>query len=215
MKPFLKVCLSLATLVALSASAALAASARYRIDLRDGRQVLARDLPVRRGTIITFHEYPGGALTGLPQEVILRIEPGSARTTAREAAPRPERKLQGGVTNGLQPGDIIVVGPNNDGLKPGEILVLGPTGEGGASLPQPGASGVAGAAASGGSAAGAPAIGPNGTPVLAPPGAPGATPPNVGPNGTPIVAPPGAPGSAAPSTAPNGTPNAAPPSGSR
>ena len=177
MKPFLKVCFSIASLLVVSAPGSADPSARYRIDLQDGSRVYARDVPVRRGTIITFHQHPSGALTGLPQELILRIEPGTAEVAARGTATKARPKLQGRVTNGLQPGEIVVVGPN-DGLKPGEVLVLGPTGEGGGiASQQPGvATGTNGAAQPTGAQAtgayggnlntsGAVVVGPNGLPV--------------------------------------------------
>ena len=180
MKPFLKVCFSIASLVLVSSPGSAAPNAGYRIDLKDGSSLYARDVPVRRGTIITFHQHPGGALTGLPQELILRIEPGTPPTSAVSARGRAKAqpKLQGRVTNGLQPGEVVVVGPN-DGLKPGEVLLLGPTGEGGGAVSQqPGvATGMDGAAQASGTAQangayggnlntnGAVVVGPNGLPV--------------------------------------------------
>ena len=60
MKTLVKMCFSLATLLFLSSPLSAGSSARYRIDLQDGSRVYARDLPVRRGTILTFHQHPGG-----------------------------------------------------------------------------------------------------------------------------------------------------------
>lgn len=242
MKPFLKVCLSIASFLVVSAPGSAASSARYRIDLQDGSRVYARDVPVRRGTIITFHQHPGGALTGLPEELILRIEPGStaqSESAGRVTVGKTRPKLQGGVSSGLHPGEIMVVGPN-DGLKPGEMLVLGPTGEGGAVVAQqPGAAGMNGAAqgvgAYGGNlnTNGAVVVGPNGLPVapsstdlsraqslgqtaVAPNGFPATSAPTtIGPDGFPVLSP-GVPGSsttttAAPVIGPNGTPVVAQP----
>ncbi len=244
MKPFLKVCFAIASLLVVSSPGSAAPSARYRIDLQDGSRVYARDVPVRRGTIITFHQHPSGALTGLPQELILRIEPGTAPSSeiaARGTAPKARPKLQGGVTSGLQPGEIVVVGPN-DGLKPGEVLVLGPTGEGAGTVSQqqPGvATGMNGAAQATGAYGGnlntngAVVVGPNGLPVApsstdlsraqsagqtaaAPNGFPATTAPTtIGPDGFPVLSP-GVPGASttattAPVIGPNGTPIVAQP----
>jgi hypothetical protein len=227
----------------LVAALALAAvRALYRIDLRDGRSVFSRDLPVHRGSVVLFHLYPSGVLTSVPEEDVVRVQTG-----ARESAARA-----------LQPGDVVVLGPTGGGQTstaatgqavsgavgatiPGGVYDprnpaygygpprIGPNGQ--ALVMSPGVGATTGDLAraqsgelptaqtpfgpNGFPAAPGPVtvIGPDGLPILAPPGAPGSTPPIIGPNGTPILAPPGAPGSTQPTIGPNGTPILAPPKG--
>ena len=142
MKTLLKVCFSLASLLFLSSPVSAATSARYRIDLQDGSRVYARDLPVRRGTILTFHQHPGGALTGVPAELVLRVEPGPAH---KPRLPRPGRSSRAAPRADSRPERSLSCGPT-EGLKPGEVLVLGPTGEGGTVASQQPPGGGAGAA---------------------------------------------------------------------
>ena len=68
-----------------AAGLAAAASARYRIELSDGRQILATDLPVARGSVLTYHPYPAGPLTGVPTEMIVRVvsDRGTETSTSR------------------------------------------------------------------------------------------------------------------------------------
>lgn len=174
--------------------------ARYRITLRDGTQIVTRDLPVHRGSVVTFHDGRSGALTGLPDEQIVRIETGAA-TVVEPATEVLERENRAAVSTPAQP------------MQPGDVVELGPTG-GGALLPPNGASpnaaqvqaGSAGNGAYGqppvGAYGGAYApgtVGPNGQPMATPNLAAG-TPPTVGPNGFPVMS--GNP----PTIGPNGTP---------
>jgi hypothetical protein len=221
--------LSLVLLLA-AALAGAATRARYRIQLRDGSQVLATDLPVQRGTVVTFHKAPGGLLTGLPAEEIVAIQAGSSKISSRlEAADAVVRGRMTAIETLARP------------LQPGDVVVLGPTGEGsvptgyGAAQPAPSAASPytppPSSAYGGGRYPSVPAgMTPNGQVVFAPqPGNPGAgsgapptvgpdgfpvtsgNPPMIGPNGTPVLTPAGAPGAAPPVIGPNGTPVLAPP----
>jgi hypothetical protein len=197
----------------------------HRIDLVDGGRILSLDEPVRSGTVVTFHRYPGGELSGVPAEMVERIQP------ARVAS-----SLAGGIAlDSSAP-------PSREGkeLEPGEIVVLAsPTGEG---APAPEATALASAPApqmpvwngyfyGGGNSfrnlngtplppgttigtdgllrvmsttdlaanvTAAPLVGPNGFPVT-----PGAT-SVIGPDGTPILAADA--GATTMAIGPNGTP---------
>ena len=83
MKPFLGLTLCAAMIPALATAAV---HGRYRITLQDGREVVSTDLPMHRGTVVTFHEESSGVLTGLPDEEIVAIE---AATSAAVATQRP------------------------------------------------------------------------------------------------------------------------------
>ena len=116
------VCMSLGFF---AAGLAAAASAKYRIELSDGRQVLAADLPVARGSVLTYHPYPAGPLTGVPTEMIVRVvsDRGTESKTNSPTMTVRGTRLSGG------PADRAWRAPTV-GLEPGEILVLGPTGDG-------------------------------------------------------------------------------------
>ncbi len=114
-----------------AAGFAAAASARYRIELSDGRQILATDLPVARGSVLTYHPYPAGPLTGVPTEMIVRVVSDRGTETRTSAPTMTVRatRLSGGPTDRARRAPTV-------GLEPGEVLVLGPTGDGMASSAQ-------------------------------------------------------------------------------
>jgi hypothetical protein len=226
-----------------SALAVAAVHALYRIDLRNGASVFSRDLPVHRGSVLLFHLYPGGVLTSVPEEDVVRVQTGAVDAVRRV----------------LQPGDVVVLGPTGGGqagtAAAGQTVYGAATGAAipggvydprnpayGYGSPRVGPNGQPlamspGVAVTTGDLAraqsgelptaqtqvgpnGFPAapgsvtmIGPDGLPILAPPGAPGSTPPTIGPNGMPTLAAPGTPGSTQPTIGPNGTPTLAPPKG--
>ena len=91
----------------------------YRIVLVNGATMVAADEPVRRGTILTFHQASSGALTGLPAEQVTSVELDTAPVRPR---PRARTTLTAAVPEVVRP------------LEPGETLVIGATGEG---LPTP------------------------------------------------------------------------------
>jgi len=66
-------CMALGFSAFFVAGLAAAGSAKYRIEMSDGRQILATDLPVARGSVLTYHPYPAGPLTGVPTEMIVRV----------------------------------------------------------------------------------------------------------------------------------------------
>jgi len=206
MKRFLSIALS-----ALLAPALTAATihARYTLQLRDGRQVFSNDLPVRRGSVVTFHQSPGGALTGLPAEDVVGIQTGAvevranARRSAADVVVRGQRTAVETLAQPMQPGDVIVLGPTGSGS------TQLPNGNGNAELPSAGTgayaqppTGAYGGAYPPGTFA------PNGqraatTPLsgaLSTPNAQPGAPPTLGPNGFPIMS--GNP----PTVGPNGTP---------
>jgi hypothetical protein len=190
---------------------------RYRIELADGRQILASDAPVQRGSVVTFRPYPGGTLTGIPAEQIVRIERGEVATFPAESA---ESTIEPGEVRALEPGEALDIGPTGEGISRGASEA--PAGGVIAASPQPPSLNPASYGGYGG------AVSPNGT-LIGPDGLPRAasstdiaralaqttTAPNgfpatgaptvIGPNGTPTLAP-GVAGSSTPVIGPNGTP---------
>jgi hypothetical protein len=231
MKRFLSLALSSLLVPALAAAAI---QARYAIQLRDGHHVFSNDLPVRRGSVVTFHQSPGGALTGLPAEDVVSIQTGVIEVGAKRSA-----------------ADVIVRGHRTAiqtlaaPMQPGDMIILGPTGGGNAQVQNGNATAAASGAGNGpstppannGYGGGYPyvptAMGPNGRPIFTPqPGntlsAQSSAPPTVAPNGFPVttgnpptIGPNGTPISSSdqpiigangtPVMAPAGTPDAAPP----
>ena len=131
--------LALSLAVAAPALAGGAARARYSIELSDGRRIAAVDAPVVHGSVVTFRS-ADGTLTGVPREMVVRVAsfdaaPLSASTirALQEARPAPAA-------------DATVVAPQ--GLQPGEVLMLGPITDSTASIAQQAA--AAGAIGSGG-----------------------------------------------------------------
>jgi hypothetical protein len=197
---------------------AFATGARYRIELADGRQVFASDVPVQRGSVVTFHPYPAGALTGIPAEEVARIEKAGARTFPAEAA---ESTIEPGEVRALEPGEALDVGPTGEGSISSGAEAASAEGAATARPQSPGVNpayygGYGGAVSPNGTL-----IGPDGLPraasstdiaralaqtTTAPNGFPVTGAPTViGPNGTPTLAP-GVAGSNTPVIGPNGTP---------
>ena len=87
----------------------------YRIVLANGVTIVAADEPVRRGTILTFHQATSGALTGIPAEQVTSVDLDTApvrprplaRTTLTTTAPAAARPLE--------PGETLVIGATGDG----------------------------------------------------------------------------------------------------
>src|SRR5262245_14740771 len=207
-----------------AATLALAAGARYRIELADGRQILAAEAPVQRGSVVTFRPYPAGVLTGVPAEQVVRIEKGEVATFPSEAA---ESSIEPGEVRALEPGEALDIGLTGEGISSGATEA--PAGGAIAGNPQgPGMNsayygGYGGAPAGygGGVSPNGTLIGPDGLPraasstdisralaqtTTAPNGFPVTGAPTViGPNGTPTLAP-GVAGSNVPVIGPNGTP---------
>jgi hypothetical protein len=206
--------------------------ALYRIELKNGSELLSRDRPVANGSVMLFHSYPKGILTSVPEESVVRI----VTSVEDVSSPLP-----------LQPGDVVYLGPTG-GEPPAEgagtAAYSPPAIPGGVYDPRnPAAYSYGGAAPRnpngmpinrsgnisdlGRALSGEPPtigsngfpsqpglvtiMGPDGNPVLAPAGTPGAVPLTIGPDGNPILPPPGAPGSVPPMIGPNGTPVLGPP----
>ena len=228
-------------IVAGTAAAAASTRALYRIELRDGSEVLAKDSPQPRGSVLLFHLNSTGALTSLPEEQVVRVRSGVAERRADRKADKKViyRSLDRNVVDalivakrGLRPGDVVFLGATGGSpyttstTSPGTAATL-PSGiydprnpaYGGYSAPRNGANAVAGSADTFPSTEPPTAenpIGSNGFPTtptgaLSPPGATGSTPMTIGPNGTPVMTPRGAPGSEPPPVGPNGTPMLAQP----
>ena len=222
------------SLLLAAAGALAAATAPYRIHLRDGRELLARDRPVRSGTVLLFHAYPRGLLTGVPIEMVAGVN--AALVAGRTETP---------AIHVLNPGDVLILGPTGEGQPPAEAVVTAPPAPGSATIPggvydprmpnyggglytRPGTvnnpgnastmtpAGDLARAQSGPPPTAQSPFAPNGyptnpaapAPVIGPNGTPATAPgsPVIGPNGTPILAPPGAPGSTPPPVGPNGYP---------
>jgi hypothetical protein len=223
--------------VAGTAGAAGSTRALYRIELRDGSAVLARDLPRQRGSVVLFHLNSSGALTSLPEEQVVRVRTGAAdksvvyrnadRSVLYRSANRNVVDSMVVAKKGMQPGDVVFLGPTGGGSSstssaasvgtaatlPGGVYDPRNPAYGGYSAPR--GSNVVGVSADTFPSVEPPTaenpIGSNGFPTtptgaINPPGATGSTPLMIGPNGTPVMSPAGAPGSVAPPIGPNGTP---------
>ncbi len=212
------------SLLLAAAGALAAATAPYRINLRDGRQLLARDRPVRSGTVLLFHAYPRGVLTGVPIEMVAGVN--AALTVG--VTENPAIKV-------LNPGDVVILGPTGEGQPPVQAVVTAPSAPGSATIPggvydprMPIYGGgpynprgafnaprnVTTTTPAGDLARAQSAPPPTAESPFAPngyPATPGTAAPVIGPNGTPVLAPSGAPGSRPPVIGPNGTPVLAPP----
>jgi hypothetical protein len=124
-----------------SAAAALAGAevrAQYRIVMRDGKVVAARDLPKQNGSVTMFHA-ESGALTGVPTEDVVRVD---TSVTPKRFTGRPAPAIAGGMDAVTRP------------LQPGEVMVLGPIGDGGSGASIAAQAGAAGAAPAAGAANG-------------------------------------------------------------
>ena len=108
-----------ALLLLLAADMAIGATGGgpYRIDLVDGRQVLSRDLPIQRGSVVIYHPQPSGRLTGLPLEMIVRVVDGvsSASSSSVSVAPPGQRLPATTGQRPLLPGDAVLVGETGAG----------------------------------------------------------------------------------------------------
>jgi len=213
--------LTVCSLLLAAATAVAAVTAPYRIQFRDGRQVLAKDRPVRSGSVLLFHPYPRGVLTGVPIELVATVNAALAAGVSQTATVQV-----------LNPGDVVILGPTGEGqISSGTEKVTAPA-PGSATIPggvydprmpiyggnygQPGGaargnltglpSGDLARAQSGPPPTAQSPFAPNGFPAN--PAAPTTV---IGPNGTPVMAPSGAPGSQQPVIGPNGTPILAPP----
>jgi hypothetical protein len=116
------------TIFMAAVAAAEPRSRSFVIELSDGTRVTALDEPVRRGTVVTFHSASGGALTGVPAEMIVRIvqdgDNGQSAAAASKARPRamvgsrPSARAAQPDAPGLEPGEVLVLGPMGDGVAP-------------------------------------------------------------------------------------------------
>jgi hypothetical protein len=143
--------LSIAVLV-LGISAFSSARALYRIEVRGAAPVIAQDQPVTRGSVVIFHRYPDGRLTGVPRELVSGIEPAGAFASATPRATGTgshirvsQSRLRAAV---LDDTAFVSADPARPArpLEPGEAMVIGPTGSGSPS-PSIGSAGQMGAPA--------------------------------------------------------------------
>ncbi|HYX20772.1 MAG TPA: hypothetical protein VFA98_08005 [Thermoanaerobaculia bacterium] len=216
------------------------ARARYSIEFSDGTRVVAVDAPVVRGSVVTFRS-SDGTLRGVPREMIVRVgsldaAPISANTIRALESPAPSAAPDATVVAppGLQPGEVLVLGPITDSVpsiaqSAAAAGALGPSsgnGTAGGMVANGGASGVIGV----GGYAGMPSYGGAVSPTVVNPNLYIAPPGTVrGPDGVPralsstdleraqaaqtTIAPNGFPvtSSGAPTViGPNGTPTLAP-----
>jgi|SRR5262252_6968015 len=97
----------------LIASAAFATTRPvYRIALSDGNEVFSTDRPALRGSVLVFHAYPGGELTGVPDEEVVTVTAAHRilnRTALDEAVVEPAPAHE------LAPGEVIYLGPTGGG----------------------------------------------------------------------------------------------------
>jgi len=92
------------------------APALYRIELADGRRVASLGAPSAQGSVFVYRT-PGGALTSVPREMVLRIvgegapdsEPADALVSAARVSPASVEYVDAPAP--LEPGDLVVLGP--------------------------------------------------------------------------------------------------------
>ena len=73
----------------------------YQVNLLPSGSVIAKDLPVTRGTMVVFHQYPSGNLVSMPRsslKAVVQIPAESAKTVnlAERAVPIGNLAMQGG-----------------------------------------------------------------------------------------------------------------------
>ncbi len=124
MKPKVFVFVVLA-IVAGTAGAAASTRALYRIELRDGSEVLAKDLPHHRGSVVLFHLNSSGVLTSLPEEQVVRVRGGVADKSVHYRSADRSVLYRSADRNVV---DAMVVAKKGGGLQPGDVVFLGPTG---------------------------------------------------------------------------------------
>jgi hypothetical protein len=125
--------------------------ALYRIELADGRRVASLDAPSAQGSVFVYRT-PGGALTSVPREMVLRIvgegvpdsEPADALVSAERVS--PASVVYTDAPAPLQPGDLVVLGRTGGD----EAYAVGPEASAPASAAGTGAPAVNGGAAYGG-----------------------------------------------------------------
>ena len=77
----------------------------YQINLAPSGKVIAKDLPVTKGTMVVFHGYPSGELMSMPRsavKTVVAIAPQSAQSTnlATQVIPIGNLAMQGGSSQG-------------------------------------------------------------------------------------------------------------------
>jgi hypothetical protein len=100
----------------------------YRVDLAPSGSVISKDLPVTKGTMVIFHDYPSGTLVSFPRakvKQVVRITPNTAAATnaAEQLIPIGNLAMQGGSAQG-GPTNVRTIGQakaatNNSGLGTG------------------------------------------------------------------------------------------------
>jgi len=92
----------LAVVVLLACAFALRAEDKfYQVNLVPSGSVVAKDLPVTKGTMVVFHQYPSGNLVSMPRsslKSVFQIPAESAKTVniAERAVPIGNLAMQGG-----------------------------------------------------------------------------------------------------------------------
>ena len=122
----------LAVAVVLGCAFALRAEQKfYQITLVPSGTVISTDLPVTKGTMVVFHEYPRGTLVSMPRasvKSVSQIGPETAQATnlAEQVIPIGNLAMQGGASQ-AGPQNARVIGqakaaagtPNSSGLGTG------------------------------------------------------------------------------------------------
>ena len=116
--------LTAATALAAATASYRITTAPYRITLQDGRQILAKDRPVRSGSVLLYHPYPRGGVTSVPIEFIFGVN--AALATSLNEAP---------TISVLNPGDVIILGPTGEGQPAPAPVTLAPPAPGSATIP--------------------------------------------------------------------------------
>ncbi len=80
----------------------------YRVDFSPSGSILSSDLPVTKGTMVVFHEYPAGTLVSFPRAKIKRVVQVS--TAAAEASNQHQDVIPIGnlaMQGGSQPATLL------------------------------------------------------------------------------------------------------------
>jgi len=121
----------LAVAVLLSCAFALRAEDKfYQVNLVPSGNVVARDLPVTKGTMVVFHQYPSGNLVSMPRssvKTVFQIPSASAQASnlAEQVIPIGNLAMQGGSAQG-GPTNARVIGQAKATTAPKENQYGGP-----------------------------------------------------------------------------------------
>ena len=77
----------------------------YQVNLVPSGSVISKDLPVTKGTMVVFHQYPSGNLVSIPRsslKSVFKVPPASAQASniAEQVIPIGNLAMQGGSSQG-------------------------------------------------------------------------------------------------------------------